>query len=309
MENIKLSELETNSGQLKGLPRNPRKVRRDELEKLKENIRRYPEMLQYRGLIVAPLSTGRYVVIAGNTRYKALKELGYTEAPCFILDKGTPTERMRAYAILDNYAAGEWDADILKTDWDENELREWETAATFADIAKIDRKGWGQAAGYVPPYCGMEAETRMYGMRDMRYFCSFKKNDELMGKPIAELKTVEYVQVFASAAVNIIREVIGLTSAEGWALVTPPKRRHQGWNFSEQVAESIAAMTGIHYYKDAIRAKNRQRIEPEFALITTPDETNMVIYDDIITTGSTILATRELFPKKNILIVGGIRNA
>lgn len=69
---LPLSKLETNNGQTEGLPKNLRQISGEKLEKLKKNIQQYPEMLEYRGLMVMPLDNGRYVIIGGNLRYHGL---------------------------------------------------------------------------------------------------------------------------------------------------------------------------------------------------------------------------------------------
>lgn len=51
-------------------------------------------------------------------RLKALKELGYKEAPCKIIPVGTTVEQLKAYTIKDNSGFGEWDFDMLSSDWD-----------------------------------------------------------------------------------------------------------------------------------------------------------------------------------------------
>ena len=54
--------------------------------------------------------------------------------------------------------------------------------------------------------------------------------------------------------------------------------------------------------------KNRHRIEPEFTLAMDIPEHNVIIYDDIVTTGSTLIATKKLLPGKNLLFIVGIKN-
>ena len=42
---LPLSAIEPNTGQLDGLPKNPRSIKKKKFEKLKQNICEYPEML------------------------------------------------------------------------------------------------------------------------------------------------------------------------------------------------------------------------------------------------------------------------
>ena len=125
MQNIPLSKLELNKGQLEGLPRNPRFIRDEKYQALKRNIQDYPEMLGYRGLLVSPLPNGHYIIIGGNMRYRAMRELGYEEAPCAVVPEGTPVETLRAYTILDNNAFGQWDWDLIANEWDMQDLGAW----------------------------------------------------------------------------------------------------------------------------------------------------------------------------------------
>src|ERR1700748_3303096 len=102
---IKISKLKPNNGQIEGLPKNPRKISKDNYETLKKSITDTPEMIDLRELIVYPLD-GIFVVIMGNQRLKACKELGYKEMPCKILLAETTIEKLKEFTIKDNIAAG-----------------------------------------------------------------------------------------------------------------------------------------------------------------------------------------------------------
>lgn len=117
-EQIKMSLLETNNGQIAGLPKNPRFIRDGRFGKLKESIKENPEMLELRELLVYP-KDGKYVIIGGNMRYRACKELGYKSLPCKVLSAETTVEQLKAYTIKDNAGFGEWDLDMLANEWDE----------------------------------------------------------------------------------------------------------------------------------------------------------------------------------------------
>lgn len=125
---IDIDALEPNDGQLDGLPANPREIEDDKFELLKENIRKYPKFLQYNMLKVYNIGSNnnnKYIIIGGNMRFLALKELGFKKVPCAIFPKDTPTERLQAYAMLDNVGFGKWDWKVLQESWDETKLPQW----------------------------------------------------------------------------------------------------------------------------------------------------------------------------------------
>lgn len=122
---LPMSAIEINNGQLKGLPKNPRLIKNAKYDKLKESITNYPEMLSWRSLLVYPLDNGKYIIVGGNMRYRAMKELGHNDAPVFIIPKETPIEKIKAYTILDNNGFGEWDWDLLANEWDADMLDDW----------------------------------------------------------------------------------------------------------------------------------------------------------------------------------------
>lgn len=136
---IPLSALFTNVGQIEGLPPNPRLIKDEKFEALKKSLTDDPEMLDLRELIVYPNpdEEGTYVVIGGNMRYNAAKELGLSELPCKILPESTPVEKMRSFIIKDNIAYGEWDMDLLADDWDTEEL---------ADLGLDLSEEWGDVS-------------------------------------------------------------------------------------------------------------------------------------------------------------------
>ena len=124
-QTIHIALLDYNKGQLKGLPKNPRFFRDYRYEAMKKSIEESPEMLELRELIVFPYDNGRYVVVCGNLRLRACRELGYTELPCKVLDAKTKPKKLREYATKDNVSYGETDMDILTNEWDKSELQDW----------------------------------------------------------------------------------------------------------------------------------------------------------------------------------------
>ena len=112
---MKLSKLKLN-------PNNPQKF--DDLSKLKNSIKEFPKMLKLRQLIYDPKTM---YVLGGNKRLICLKELGYKEVPdewVKSADELTEDEKHR-FVVQDNIQVGDWDFELLDTDWDTEELEEW----------------------------------------------------------------------------------------------------------------------------------------------------------------------------------------
>ena len=112
---MKLSEIKQN-------PENPRIIKDDKFKKLCESIRSFPEMMSLRPIIIDENN----IIQGGNMRFKALKELGYTEISDDWVKQGkelTP-EQWREFVIKDNVGFGEWDFEELKS-WDSEKLTEW----------------------------------------------------------------------------------------------------------------------------------------------------------------------------------------
>ena len=136
-QNIELSKLEVNKGQIEGLPKNPRLIKDAKFEKLKKSIEDNPEMLGMREVLVFPHGS-KYVIIGGNMRFQACKELQFVTVPCKILDKDTTAEQLRAITIKDNVGFGEHDWELLANEWDSVELEEWGLEVPNFEDIEID---------------------------------------------------------------------------------------------------------------------------------------------------------------------------
>ena len=132
IQEIKISKLEVNKGQVEGLPKNPRFIRDERYKALVKSIEDAPEMLKLRELLVVEHGS-KFVVIGGNMRLRACKELGMETVPCKVLPADTPVAKLREYAIKDNNGFGEDDWDVLANEWDAEELEDWgiETPMTW----------------------------------------------------------------------------------------------------------------------------------------------------------------------------------
>ena len=142
---LPLAKLEVNKGQIEGVPKNPRFIRDNKYKQLVESINTTPEMMKARPLIVHQQGD-KYVVLAGNMRLRAMRDLKWKECPCAITAEGTEAKKLREYAIKDNVAFGEDDMDLLANEWDLEELKEWGMEFKWDAPQKDlhDRSEWAQ---------------------------------------------------------------------------------------------------------------------------------------------------------------------
>jgi ParB-like chromosome segregation protein Spo0J len=151
---IDIKKLKNNTGQIEGLPKNPRLLKDDKFWKLVKSIQEDPEMLDLRE-IIAYDNDGELVVICGNMRLKASKEANLKEVPVKILPTNTPIQKLKAYTIKDNVSFGENDWEDLANNWNAEELSEW--GLDIPDIDKIDKLEDGeelefeQSVQLIPP--------------------------------------------------------------------------------------------------------------------------------------------------------------
>jgi ParB-like chromosome segregation protein Spo0J len=117
MKLVKISEVKPN-------PKNPRIIKDGKFQKLVKSIQEFPDMLNKRPLIVFTDVDNKYVVLGGNMRLKACKEIGLKEIPIIVADEWTE-EQKNEFLIKDNVGFGEWDWDSLANEWDAESLDNW----------------------------------------------------------------------------------------------------------------------------------------------------------------------------------------
>ena len=123
IQKVKISEIKLN-------PNNPRLIKDDKFKKLVKSIQELPEMLEIRPIVV----NAEMVVLGGNMRLKACKEVGMIEIPIIIADNLTE-EQQREFLIKDNVSGGEWDFEMLANEWDVEQLEDW-----GLDVPEIEKE-------------------------------------------------------------------------------------------------------------------------------------------------------------------------
>lgn len=110
-------------GVLKELKNNPRTITKAEFERLKKSVQKNDKFFEAHPIIASD-RTGENVILAGNQRFKAAKQVGLDEVPAVILH-GLTEEEEREIIVRSNVENGEWDYDILANEWEADDLEDW----------------------------------------------------------------------------------------------------------------------------------------------------------------------------------------
>ena len=112
------------------LDNNPRWIKSEDFERLCASIQNNPELFEAQPIILSD-RTGELVIIAGNQRYKAAKEVGLKEVPTVLLS-GLTEAKEKEIIIRTNVTNGRWDWDALANgSWDTVDLGNWGVDVSF----------------------------------------------------------------------------------------------------------------------------------------------------------------------------------
>lgn len=129
---LPIGELVENTGQIPGVPTNPRKISKEKFNALCESIRKSPEMKSLDEVKVYPYD-GKYVVISGNHRYRAYKKLKWED----VRRTGTGTGRRRSWKPCKRNGGGQ----IVKVDTSNKGRSEKVKRLDYNPIIKVPIKG------------------------------------------------------------------------------------------------------------------------------------------------------------------------
>ncbi len=99
---------------------NPRFINKHKFQKLVNSVKEFPEMLSLRPIVVDKDN----VILGGNMRYKACKEIGLKEVYIIQADD-LDEKKAQEFIIKDNVGFGQWDWDLLANNWDTDLLNDW----------------------------------------------------------------------------------------------------------------------------------------------------------------------------------------
>ena len=113
---------------IKPNPSNPRVIKDNKFQLLKKSLEDFPDMAKVRPIVV----NKDMVVLGGNMRLKAMQAAGWKDVPVEVVD--WPEERQREFIIKDNVGFGEWDWELIASDWPE--VEEWGLDVPTFEVAE-----------------------------------------------------------------------------------------------------------------------------------------------------------------------------
>ncbi len=135
----------------------------------------------------------------------------------------------------------------------------------------------------------------------------------LYGRTLTDIKSdPDMVEKFAEGMNTLIRQILGHSLSCGdWCIVTSPKRRHKEHNFASLISARLAALLGVNFYEDLAECHSKHRVGAVFTFgKEPPKERNIIVFDDFVTTGATMISMRELLMplQKNLVFFTAISN-
>lgn len=133
---LPLAKVKQNTGQISGLPSNPRQWTQTDIDRIAKSLQETPELFEARPLIVYQQGE-EYIILGGNLRYEGAKKNKMKDVPVHILADDLSIDKLREIVIKDNGSFGEWDVDMLANEWDDLPLKEWGVDAAW-DVQEIN---------------------------------------------------------------------------------------------------------------------------------------------------------------------------
>ena len=135
----------------------------------------------------------------------------------------------------------------------------------------------------------------------------------LYGRTLTDIKSdPDMIEKFAEGMNTLIRQILGHSLATGdWCIVTSPKRRHKVRNFASLISARLAQLLGIPFYEDIAECHSKHRVGAVFTFgKEPPTESNIIVFDDFVTTGATMISMKNLLEPlgKNLVFFTGINN-
>jgi DNA modification methylase len=191
--------------------------------------------------VIAYDNNGELIVICGNMRLKALKELGIKEVPTKILPIETSVEKLKAYTIKDNVSFGDHDWDVLANEWDAEQLDAW--GLDVPDFTAEEIEAEEDDFDTTPPEKPITVLGDLYEIGEHRLLCGDSTDSDEVAKLMNGQKAD---MVFTDPPYNL-GEII-----KGDTFITENKRliENQSWDKGFKIEETVV-IADVFTKKDA----------------------------------------------------------
>lgn len=291
-----------------------------------EQIRKIGRSIQEMSFISPCLVDKDQNVIAGHGRIMAAREIGLEKVPCVFVE-GLTEEQRRAYIIADNRLSefSDWDMEKVAEELRDLKVGDYNIGLLDFDIETIEdieinfeeaedaekekekHKAWNTRG----VKCDMKLNIAARTKGGRRYISLYAVSKE--GMTLEEIKNDRKCEKQMTR--DLVDQITGSLgnnlTGTGWAMITTGRRRHrEGYHFATEVTRKAAEKLRIPFYEGMITCENANRLKPDLKITTDPKEKNLIMFDDIITTGTTMVKTTELLQDHGytVMTIIGIRN-
>jgi hypothetical protein len=281
---MKINEIKIN-------PNNPRLIKDGKFKKLVKSIESFPKMMELRPIIIDENN----IILGGNMRYTALKQLGYKEIPDNWIkqaDKLTDEEK-KEFIVKDNVGFGDWDYDLLANQWDEIKLEEWGMDLNFMENENnIQKENKDKKKCHFSFSICNNLLTTGVGGGHMKYYALYRNKD----MDLELLKSEKYnILLFVSPLIQYFK------SNNIKNIIIAPKgtrAKKNGFHFVTELMAECKKYITLNIIDIFENKNNKIYLKKN---IDIPKD--CIIFDDILTRGTTLKKMCDLTNVYNNLIL------
>lgn len=187
------------------------------------------------------------------------------------------------------------------------------SAAPAKDLfAPKTRAAWKEAQ-QVEARCDFAPNKVRISYRNPQFGIISLWKKSVYGRTLTDIKSdPDMVEFFAANVAKLVGQILGNSLGHGdWCIVTSPKRRHKERNFASLISARLSSLLGIPFYEDVAECHSKHRVGAMFTFgAEPPKEHNIIVFDDFVTSGATMISMRELLLPlgKNLVFFTGINN-
>lgn len=161
-------------------------------------------------------------------------------------------------------------------------------SATAGFLDRAPRKAWGGAKSNPEARADISKIHRSaLKMGGQLIHSCFQKSP--VGPTLREIKSdARYLPRLADAMAELVQITVPIYDPVTWRVVCAPPRRHPENNFGVALCREVAARIGVKVHTDFAVAPKLVRVGAVFDVDRMPEAPNLIVIDDVLTTGSTM---------------------